>query len=396
MKKHTWLILVSVWLLTLISVNQYFFCPQYQFKAPQPFSGTNVYNPYEGVDFSGWKKCNFHTHVKAWMGFTKGTSTSNAARKLYESLGYDVYCISNYQQVDRNNSDEPNYLEAYEHGYGILKNHQTVLGTPAVNWKDYLLPQSLVNKQHILAILRKIDSVVVIINHPSNMNSFPPGDFTFLSGYDGIEIFPSGSLAAFDSALSVGRPVFCAANDDSHDMNDSKFVGRNCTWLGASSVSKRDIMEALKSGRSYAMVVAYKEGESFEEKIGRIKKGLPSLRAVTVQNDSLKVTVSDSAAIQFIGQGGKVVAIKEKCTSASYPIRPGDTYVRTRIFFYDGNEIDLNPVFRYDGRIPENAIPPIDKQKTFLFNLAGIAILLAVSICSAIIFIRKRRRLRNS
>lgn len=391
MKKRTWIFFASVWGFALISINQYFFCPQYQLNAPAPFSGNQIYNPYEGADFSGWKKCNFHTHVKAWMGITNGTSTAEAAWKLYESLGYDIHCISNYQQIDEYGYGKPNYIPTYEHGYGLLKNHHTILGAIKVSWRDFLLPQSIANKQRVLAALLTTDSSYVIINHPANRNSFPAGDFTFLAGYHAIEIFPSGSLAAFDSALSAGRLVSCIANDDSHNIEDPQFVGRHCTWVGAQTTAKKNIFEALKSGLSYAMVVAYNQGESFQDKIARINNGLPSVRKVTVQNDSLTVAVSDSAAIQFIGQGGKVRAVKENCTSASYHITSGDTYIRTRIFFYDGNEIDLNPVFRYNGKIPGNTIPPVDPKKTLQFNLAGIAILLAVTIGSTLILIRKRR-----
>src|SRR6185295_6464610 len=219
-KKRVWVLFISSWLLAVVAVNQYFFCPQYNFETSLPFSGPGIYNPYEDADFSHWHKCNFHTHVRSWLDIPPRTGTAADAWNIYRKLGYDVHCISNYQCVDDYHHEDSNYLEAYEHGYGILKNHQNVLGTKEVVWKDYVLPQTLANKQHILSTLRKNDSAVIIINHPAHHNAYHPDDFSFLSGNDCLELFPSGSLGAWDSALSAGRRVFAIADDDTHDITN--------------------------------------------------------------------------------------------------------------------------------------------------------------------------------
>ncbi len=380
MKKKRWLLFFICWLMLLVTVNQYLFCPQYRFIPPEPFRGTYLYNPYEGEEFNDWKKCNFHAHVRAWMGLTNGTSTAAAAAETYDSLGYHIHCISNYQQVETYGNDQPDYLEAYEHGYGILKNHQTVLGTAKVVWTDFIWPQTLSNKQHILKTLRTIDSSHIIINHPSNRNSYPADNFTWLRGYDYIEIFPSGSFAAFDSALSAGRPVFCVANDDAHDITNPQEVGRYCTWVGAQTADKASILQALKAGRSYIMVINNKPGQSFEDKQKRVKAGLQTMKHVQIRNDTMLIAINDTGAIAFYGQGGKMLSASDDCVTAFYVIRPEDTYVRARIFYRDGNEINLNPVFRYDQSLPDDILPSVNETKTLLFRVAGTFILIAFPI----------------
>jgi len=380
MKKRRWLLFFIFWLMLLGTVNQYFFCPQYLFIPPSPFQGSNIYNPYEGEEFTDWKKCNFHAHVRAWMGLTYGTSTSAIAMATYDSLGYHVRCISNYQRIDTYGSEQTNYLATYEHGYGILKHHQTILGASKVVWKDYIWPQTLSNKQHILKKLRNTDSSHIIINHPANRNSYRADNFKWLRGYDYIEIFPSGSFAAFDSALSAGRPVYSVANDDAHDITNPLDVGRYCTWVGARTADKSSILQALKAGRSYIMVINNKPGQSFEDKQKRVKAGLQTLKHVQVRNDTLFVAINDTGAIAFYGQGGKMISASNDCVAAFYIIKQEDTYVRARIFYRDGNEINLNPVFRYDQSLPADILPSVNETKTLLFRLAGTFILIAIPL----------------
>jgi hypothetical protein len=68
------------------------------------------------------------------------------------------------------------------------------------------------------------------------------------------------------------------------------------------------------------------------------------------------------------------------CVAAFYVIKPEDTYVRARIFYRDGNEINLNPVFRYDQSLPANILPSVNETKTLLFRLAGTFILIAIPL----------------
>ena len=103
----------------------------------------------------------------------------------------------------------PGYIPAYEHGYNAGKTHQLVLGSNKVKWIDYLLPQTLDNKQDILNALSGPDNIV-IVNHPLSFHGYNALDFKYLSNYDCIGGLKSirhfnGLLG---SALSNGKAVF--------------------------------------------------------------------------------------------------------------------------------------------------------------------------------------------
>ncbi len=382
--------------LSVLAAYQYFVCPHYNFDKTRQFSGPSFYNPYQGIDSCLWIKCNFHTHTRAWSGLTNGTSTAEVADSIYHLFGYTVRCISNYHCIEQYGNGKPYYLEAYEHGYGLLKNHQNVLGSSKINWTDFLFPQTIHNKQYIIGQLQDADSNVIIINHPNNRNAYPPADFSLLAGYHCIEIYPSGSTVAWDSALSAGKPVFCVANDDAHDVTDPRLVGRNYTWVGVKELNKKNILSSLKSGRSYTVIVPEIPGETMEEKAVRAKKGNVYIKKVKATGDSLYIAVSDTASFRFVGQGGKLLSAFNNCTEASYAMQVDDTYVRTRIFFHDGSEINVNPVFRYNGDVPSMMMPAIDENKTMWFRLAGILVMVLISLWIGILLIGYFFQLRRA
>ncbi len=378
-------LLIIPLLLLLLAAYQYLVCPKYNFPSAKKFSGPLFYNPYAGIDSCSWIKCNFHTHTSAWSGITNGKSTAAAADSLYQKLGYTVRCISNYHCIEEDRTGNPAYVEAYEHGFGLLKTHQNILGGTKITWSDFLFPQTIHNKQYILTLLQDGDSNVIAINHPNNRNAYRPHNFSFLRGYHCIEIFPSGSIAAWDSALSAGKPAFCIANDDAHDITNPKQVGRNFTWVAVKEVNKKNILASLKAGRCYAVSVPEIPGETMDEKVARAQQGHVHIKSISTTGDSLHITVSDTASFRFVGQGGKLLASVDRNKKASYGMQARDSYVRTRIFFPDGSEINVNPVFRYDGRFPSPMMPLIDENKTKWFRMAGIAAIAIVSILMSIL-----------
>jgi len=207
-------------------------------------------------------------------------------------------------------------------------------------------------------------------------NGFPPDDFHFLQGYDLLEVLRSTthSFPQWDSALSSGHRAFIIADDDMHDSSDPDEVGRNCTWVNASAVSEKNILSALKSGNAYGMIIAFREGETIEQKIQRFKKGFPKLNSLRIVNDTMEVSMDRNAkAIHFIGQGGKEVAQAQNTASAKYFLKPGDTYVRTQIDFEDGTSIFLNPVFRYEEN-SASTTPTINRLISAFLWTAGILI----------------------
>ncbi len=348
-------------------ISQYFFCPRFYFKAPQPFSGRELYNPYDSIGSENWIKCNFHAHTNAWNGLTDGRGTASDIHRAYDSLGYDVYCLSEYQKINKGLENVSCYIPAYEHGYGIKKTHQTVLGAERVCWTDYFLPQALNNKQHILNRLSSDSENTVIINHPANRNGYECSDFKHLTNYHCMEVLnPSAiSLAHWDSALSFGKPVFVVGNDDVHNVLSGKRLGSMCTWVNVSSIKKENVLHSLRTGKSYGMIV------------GNSPETLPALKKFDVTNDTITIEMSKEASqIAFVGQNGQVLTSCSDTSSAQYVFKPSDHYARAQIAYENGTNIYLNPVFRYEKSPLTQPAVTVNFTKTFAFRLLGAGILI--------------------
>ena len=214
------------------------FCPIYSFAPPRPFTGDSVYNPYAAMANGNWVKCNFHAHARSWHGVTNGNGTAADIHRIYGRLGYGVHAVSNYESIDTTFQSSPAYISAYEHGYNLLKTHQLVLNARTVCWKDYLLPQTINNKQNIINRIHETDSNAFIsINHPLLRNGYNARDFTLLTKYNCVEVLnpACNSSSLWDVALSAGRPVFVMGDDDMHDVEDSSSIGDFCTWINVST-----------------------------------------------------------------------------------------------------------------------------------------------------------------
>lgn len=362
-----------IWLL----VSQFFFCPRYQFNAPIPFEGPALYNPYDSVTASDrisggrhsnqWVKCNFHAHSRAWEGVTNGHGTAADIHEAYKALHYGIHCVSNYHHVDTTLSTSANYLPAYEHGYNIRKTHQLVLGSHEVQWLDYLFPQTTHNKQHVLSHLQQADNVV-ILNHPALKNGYTAEDLAQLTHYDCMEVLnPSvTSTEQWDAALSAGKRVFVVGDDDIHDVISKKRLGIRCTFVNVRDNSPAEVISALKTGRSYGVIVGEKQRHD----------AIPQLQSLTVRGDTMLAVMDTKAGeVTITGQNGKILARELDTDRISHRIRPADRYARTTFKYANGTEVFLNPVFYTPG----NGYQPMpvfeDFNETMFFRSIGTCIL---------------------
>ncbi|MFZ4544422.1 MAG: hypothetical protein ACOYOA_10260, partial [Saprospiraceae bacterium] len=282
---------ILVLLLTLILwllVRQYLLCPQLKFTAGTPFSGPNLYNPYENLDSNKWMRCNFHAHSKAWLGVTNGKGTPEDIWNAYEKLGYGVHCVSNYHEIIPNFKGQSNYVSAYEHGYNLLKTHQLVLGDTQVVSLDYFFPQTRSNKQDLLNRLSANRNNMVIVNHPTVRDGYIKEDFNFLSNYHCMEIASpyQTSYSYWDQALSAGKPIFAVANDDIHNIFDKRGIGRFFTCVNAPETSQDAILAAFKKGCHYTVVVSDIKEESDADRSERLTNIKPFLKSFLVSGDS--------------------------------------------------------------------------------------------------------------
>lgn len=348
-------------------LNQYLFCPQFTFPRPEPFRGDSILNPYAQIRSDQWVKANFHAHAKAWQGVTNGHGNAAQIHQAYQQLGYGIHCVSNYQSIDSTGGGEPGYIPAYEHGYNIEKTHQLVLGESAVEWLDYLLPQTLYNKQDVLNHLKNPNSVV-ILNHPALRNGYKESDFASLTGYDCMEVLNPSVISTrhWDAALSAGRRVFVVGDDDLHDIVNRDRLGKMCTFVNIDKPSKAQVLSALKSGRSYGAVLAA------DQKPGSV----PYLDHLWVRGSTVEILLSEKAAqILITGQNGKTIARFKNTDVARFDISQSDHYARATARFENGTELFFNPVFFTDDASQSQPVAHEDFLQTIFYRTLGVAIL---------------------
>lgn len=374
-------------LLAFLSIMLVFYltAPVYNFEEPQAFSGEYLHNPYAGMDPEQWRKYNFQAHSNAWQGITDGrANTARMIDSIYAMLGFDYVAISDYQHINTFGSENDNYIPNYEHGYGIRKTHQVCLGAEKVLWIDYPFFQNLSHKQGIIDKLNKHCELVALA-HPKLRDGYKLSDMKYLSGYALMEVLTNMRVSTehWDHALTHGHLVYILANDDSHDVLNSKEVGRRFTMINAPDVRRETILQALDRGRAYGMDFRRIDNETLEEKAER-SKHIPFLRAAVLYTDTFKVTVSEPAvSFRFIGKDGSILHTSPENDRASYIIQDEDPYVRTEIEFRDGSVMYLNPVTRHPASEPERQyLAVINQTRTSLYR--GIYIVLLVLLLRGI------------
>ena len=379
----------------------YFLVPVYDFPPPQPFSGEKIYNPYAGMDSTHWRKANFHFHTRAWGGLTSGRSNSNDAfYNTYKALGYDAPQISNYQSIDESFRDSAFYIPGYEHGFGIRKKHQILIGARRVLWMDYSLVQNLNQKQHILNLLRP-DNDIVGIAHPDWEGGYSLNDMLYLTNYDLVEALDHNwrSIPQWDAALSAGRPVYILADDDAHNISDPFEISRMCTYINSPDNHGATLVKALKAGMAYGADIFMSSDESFTQKA--VNAGLiPRVNSVEVKGDTLWVSVSGKPLkMTFLGQYGEPRKIVRLANKAWYKFKPEDTYIRTEVMFLKyhmypavgpGTIFYLNPVFRTDGTPPGNPLlAEINWPRTWILRILGLGSMAAILAAGWVLFRRR-------
>ncbi len=376
----------------------YIFCPIYDFKEPEKFKGSYIYNPYQNLETANWKKANFHVHSRAWGGLTDGLKNfPDILTDRYYELEYDIYCISDYMRINDFLKDSVFYLPVYEHGYGIQKYHQLGIGAREVTYTDYPFFQTLHNKQHIIDLMKEKNELVSL-NHPSIRNAVTGFDLRYLSNFDMFEAVSrlSRSTHLWDTLLSNGYYAYILANDDGHDLYKNNEVGQFCTFVNTESLNREDVIKSMREGRTFGAEIRFYDHLSFEEKI-RLEKFIEELTKAEVKDGILTVRTNTPAVFfSFIGQDGKTLLNVEHSDSASYKFNDEDTYIRTEIWFPSQNRFYLNPVFRTERMFPENKRKPeINYPLSFIQLISGI-IIYAVIIISIILLIIVRRRKKIS
>jgi hypothetical protein len=337
----------------LVVVGPYVWGPIYRFPEPTRFAGSAFFNPYAHLTGS-WQRTNLHAHGRAWVGLTNGQQTDEEVVQRYRNLGYTVPGVSDYQRIAAHYGVAT--MPIYEHGYNIGKRHQLAIGAHSVQWFDFLLWQSLSQEQYVIDRV-KAKADLVALAHPATRDAYTTDDLQQLTTYDLIEVVngPFAVEDAWDAALSTGHPVWALANDDTHDLTDSRRTAAGWNMVDASSTLTADIVGALKDGRSYAVL-----------RIGAIESAnLTVLDRVDVSDNTLTVSVTGAeSTFKFVGQDGVVRKTVKNAIVASYTMAANDTYVRT-VITSPQTVLYLNPVVRYDGKNLSKPAASVDAAATW-------------------------------
>lgn len=390
-------LLIFILLLLALLWMPYLTTTFYKFPEPKEFSGSQINNPYAGMDSSGWEKANFQIQSYAWKGITDGRlNTNERIDSIYTMLDYDIIATSDYMKINRYRENLPSYVPVYEHGYGIFKNHQVCIGAEKVDWFDFFYYQTLSHKQQVLNKISKSNELVFIA-HPKFRKGYAPEDFKYLSNYSGIEALNGyrTSLEHWDAALSSGHFVTILSNDDAHNINNPDEVGHYCTFINLKELNGKNIIYSLKSGKAFGAQIYRELGDSYQIKKEKLK-GIATLKSVDLFNDTIHVRVDRPASeIRFIGQDGVLRETVYETSEAKYHFKSEDTYIRTEIFFDNGNKFYLNPFIRHDGNFD---LPQVEDQKwltTWLFRIFAFLVLIFIGyliykIARSIHFRKKR------
>lgn len=368
---------LSAFLLLNVAI-QFFINTKYTFPEPGVFHGQKLYNPYQGMDSTKWRKANFHLHTRRLFGLTAGSAnTVSAADSFYKYFDYDISGISDYMQINASNAHDISYIPVYEHGYMFNKTHQIVINAKRTCWKDFLFHQTLNDKQYIINCLKRDTSTLVTIVHPRLKNAYRNSDLRYLGNYDCMEVANSRSsfLEYYDPALSAGHKVFIMADDDAHNLSDIS-DGACCFNVINGNVDKNSVIRALKTGKSYGVRFNVNPYRFDFEKRAALRK-LPVIKEVSIRNDTLFVRTDLKVdTVRYIGQNGALKDMSVDCNRSNYKFSREDTYIRAEIVCSDGTIYYLNPVFRYYGsRLPVD-LPEVNTLETNASRISFIFIVL--------------------
>lgn len=372
----------------------YLLAPVYNFSGPVKFTGDKLYNPYQDIDSTQWKKYNFQVQSRAWLGITDGRKNTNALiDSIYGILGFDHVATSDYQKINLHGSNKPSFIPTYEHGYNIYKTHQVCIGAEKVLWVDMMFGQTLSMKQWIIDELKKSTRLVVLA-HPLLRDGYTLNDMKYLTNYDGLEVLNNMRVSTehWDIALSSGQLAWIIGNDDAHDVLNSNDVGRRFTMINSPTTDSSSILLSLERGKAYGMDFIRIDDEPMDDKVKRSKK-LPFLTKAQLKNDTLEVEVDTKpVSIRFITDEGRVIKSIDSSRTAWCIVKAEHSYLRTEIEFHDGSIMYLNPIVRYLGDYPKS-VKTADINTRATLTLRMIYFIIGLTIAYLIARWRKSRNL---
>lgn len=378
--------IASIFVVAILAILITSFSPIYDFSEPQPFSGTDIYNPYKSVDGNTpWLRANFHTHTKVEGILNECDYWPAEVIAEFKKYGYDIVTFSNHNEITTIYREEECGVRAYEHGYNILKSHNLIFGAEDELSYDMLLPIFTSQRQFMLDLLSR-DADIVQMNHPLRTIATSDRDMRLLSGYHLVELDSGRSTenSYWDEALTAGHYVLGTANDDMHYPDRSGRIAVRCNFLSMSAMDYESLTTALRTGSFYAMRVPdYGKGD-WSEKIAR-NANLPRVSGIGLRDTEIYITLSEVAdSIKFTGAKHRTLHLATESSEAAMTLPDNEPYARITAYFPTGEVIYTNPFARYDASkaaMPGgNAEHSVNIMLTLLFNLTIILLIVGVVI----------------
>ena len=375
-----WRVLVTVLLVAAMVFTATAVSPIYNFEAPKPFEGADIFNPYSQLDTSiGWKRSLFHCHSKVKGPLNECEFTAGETLEVLQKLGYDVVTFSNHNEITPHPTDSTLQVNVYEHGYSPFKFHKLVFGSSKVKHFDPLLPLLASQKQFELDYLGD-GSDFIQMNHPYRTVGTSKDHMEKLTGYEIMELDThiSTQNEYWDWALSAGHYSFGLANDDLHKPDWTAAVGIRCNFLNTPSGRYGDLKKTLMGGCYYAMRVPdYGKGDwavKYEK-----NRHLPYIEDIGLDGSTVYIALSQKAdSIRVNGQDHAVLALYEDTAAAEYTMKADDRFARLTAFFPGGEVIYTNPFARYDASVSSTPLRvsdhPVNIPLTVLYNIAVLAL----------------------
>ena len=385
------LLLLAMIVITVFSVS-----PIYRFSRPQPFSGPDIYNPYEG--FSGsWKKACFHTHTRVDNILNECPEYPDVVYEDYKKLGYDILTFSNHNQLTTHPCDSSLQVNVYEHGYSLAQFHKLVFNPSRMHLFDHILPVLASQKQWQYDYLGS-DADFIVMNHPDRTRFHGARAMRLLTGYQFIEGecgYDSG-LIRWDQGLSAGHYSYNLLSDDCHDSRNHRKIARRCTWIDAPSGRYEDLAPMLAAGRFFTMRIPdFGDGDWNEKYAGNAS--LPVITDAGVRGDSVYVCLSAPARIEARGQDHALLS-EATGTAMTYKLGEDEPYVRFAAYFDNGVVAYTNAFARYNARITDSpyVVSPhrVNIFLTILFNLGLLILLIAefMALRFVLTYVKKKSR----
>ena len=288
-----------------------------------------------------WYKGNVHAHTTV----SDGTRTPETLVDIYREAGYDFLSVTDHSVVADTGSLGSN-------GFLLVPGEEICVGRSHAGTLYHIVALGVEETLPFTDFDRELDPQLVV-DHINEVGGIPilahpywsglsHRDMIALERYHGVEIYNTScdyerntglSAAHIDGIIVAGRRPWIYAVDDHHGADRPNLPLDACgAWINvkAPSLDVKSIMESIRGGLFYSSTG-------------------PEIKSIGIDGDGvISVECSPVKTISFVSTpslGMKFYAEDTPLTHASYPGRPGETYIRVEVTDIMGRTAWSNPIY---------------------------------------------------